>query len=543
MLFTALLAVSALAFAALRYALRHGFWLPMGRGMFVQRFYAPVNHSDEQLLALQEAMRQVCLASIGSVLDYPVLQAKTASDLRAELHNKVIMTVYSAKLKRVVAFHMAFWTKHNVHIGLVMVDKDAQGKGLQQVSLLNTIMLTFDWFCIRFRMSDLGYSSSAFRSVHATTLSPPLLLLSFPLESRVHARALSQQAQYSPVSSYRILSIMSETVYKAYPNLYYKVKPERWHFEIAAELLHYYRQDMGISATAEFDPSTFVVRGSNAQTGGGAHELVAHTKTRTSRMGIAAQYLDDLMQPEDEQLYVGEGSIFVFLWRQLPVLPKLPTIFSWTAIMGIFFVHNYIVPNVSWFTPTILRLMGMNYIRQGQRPADPTLWVANHYTYLDAVLLHGTNPNLQIVAKADLKDEVPDNMFTRFMFRVFNRGGFMWYNRNGDDTINDRITAKLQEGKSVIIFAEGTSQRSGPPCEMKRGVLRLAEQNNVPIVPVGLRYSMPIGLSKGDKTMRNFASIVRMRNLQAGVKFGEPMTNVDDMELIRYVMTIRFHHG
>jgi hypothetical protein len=34
---------------------------------------------------------------------------------------------------QVVAFHMAFWTKFNVHIGLIMVEKEAQGQKLQQV--------------------------------------------------------------------------------------------------------------------------------------------------------------------------------------------------------------------------------------------------------------------------------------------------------------------------------------------------------------------------------------------------------------------------
>jgi hypothetical protein len=53
--------------------------------------------------------------------------------LRKELHNKLILLVYSTKLKRMVAFHMAFWTRRNVHIGLVMVDKEAQGQRLQQV--------------------------------------------------------------------------------------------------------------------------------------------------------------------------------------------------------------------------------------------------------------------------------------------------------------------------------------------------------------------------------------------------------------------------
>jgi hypothetical protein len=40
----------------------------------MRRWYAPVNHSDEELMELQASMRAVCQASIGTLLDYPVLQ-------------------------------------------------------------------------------------------------------------------------------------------------------------------------------------------------------------------------------------------------------------------------------------------------------------------------------------------------------------------------------------------------------------------------------------------------------------------------------------
>eukprot|EP00730_Choanoeca_flexa_P006644 TRINITY_DN12193_c0_g1_i10.p1 TRINITY_DN12193_c0_g1~~TRINITY_DN12193_c0_g1_i10.p1 ORF type:complete len:515 (+),score=149.72 TRINITY_DN12193_c0_g1_i10:1226-2770(+) len=488
------LALSCTAFVGVRYSLRHGFWIPIGKGFWIRRWYAPVNHSDEELMEMLEHMRLVCHNSIGTVLDYPVLKAKTPDALRKELHNKLILEVYCSKLKRVVAFHMAFWTRLNVHIGLVMVDKEAQGQKLQQVSLLNINCLIFDWLAFRFRMSDIGYSSSAFR-------------------------------------------IMSETVYKSYPNLYYKVNPERWHMEVAQDLLKHHRRDMGISATATFDPTYFIVRGSNASTGGGAHELVNHVTSRKSRMGIAAQWLEDLMQPEDEQLYIGEANIFVFLWRNIPLVPSIPVIASWMGILGIFTLHNYAKANVSWYTRSVLKLMGMTFTSYGTAPQEPCIWVANHYSYLDALLLHAANPNLQIVAKADLMSEVPDNVFTRFMLRVFVRGGFMWYDRNGDDTIRERVGEKLQQGKSVLIFSEGTSQRSGPPQPMRRGVLLIAKENNVPILPVALRYSMPIGLTKGDKTMRNFGSVYKMRNIVCGVKLGQPMRDVEDIEDIRSKVT------
>jgi hypothetical protein len=44
----------------------------------------------------------------------------------------------------------------------------------------------------------------------------------------------------------------------------------------------------------------------------------------------------------------------------------------------------------------------------------------------------------------------------------FNRLRVLWYDRHGkDDTIRQRVAATLASGCSVLVFAEGTTQRSG----------------------------------------------------------------------------------
>lgn len=171
----------------------------------------------------------------------------------------------------------------------------------------------------------------------------------------------------------------------------------------------------------------------------------------------------------------------------------------------------------------------------GKPPKQPALWIANHFSYVDALVVHMANPHLRIVAKADLANEMPDGVFSRFMVRVFNRGGFMWYNRGNDPTIRQRIAEQLRAGKSVVVFSEGTTQRSGPPREMKGGALEIAQECNVPVVPVALRYSMPIGLNRDDSTMRNAKMLSRLENLDIGMMFGEPITGIKDIERVRCV--------
>lgn len=114
-------------------------------------------------------------------------------------------------------------------------------------------------------------------------------------------------------------------------------------------------------------------------------------------------------------------------------------------VFAIFALHSFVIPNLSWYTAAVLRLMyfdlhvllsvTIDLITSFQKDGEPRrknmLWVANHYSYLDALLIKIGDPELHIVAKSDLMSEVPDNVFTRFMLRVFNKGGFIWYDRNG----------------------------------------------------------------------------------------------------------------
>eukprot|EP01147_Barroeca_monosierra_P006604 gene6604-9414_t len=52
-----LLAFSVVVFFIVRWCLRHGVWIPFGKGIWIRRWYAPVKESDDTLLALQKSMQ------------------------------------------------------------------------------------------------------------------------------------------------------------------------------------------------------------------------------------------------------------------------------------------------------------------------------------------------------------------------------------------------------------------------------------------------------------------------------------------------------
>lgn len=51
------------------------------------------------------------------------------------------------------------------------------------------------------------------------------------------------------------------------------------------------------------------------------------------------------------------------------------------------------------------------------------------------------------------------------------------------------------------------------------------------------RYSFPIGVAKGDNAVRNIMSLLPMRGIRCGIRFGEAMEDVEDIEAVRSRVT------
>lgn len=505
---TAAIVVAVLAVAAtagvlyllkLRRDLQHGVWMKRGSVRF-RRWYCPgKTESTETLRMIMDNMRDVSMRSVGAVLKYPTLNAESDEELRQHMSNKIIMEI--KKGDQVVAFHMAFLTDFpHAHLGLVMVDQAFRGHGLQQFALLNMGLLCLDWFTISFYVSDIGYSSSGWR-------------------------------------------LLSTHVHKIYPNLYYDVKPEPFHFEIAELLLSKYRADIGVSAKAVFDPETFVVKGSNSAEGGGAAELVNFASTRVSRASVAQRMLEELMDEEDEQLYIGHPNLLVMLYRMLP-LESIGLALRWAVIITLIAYHT-LVPDLTWYYEQGFRMFGVevHYKDRKKLSLKPAIWICNHYHWMDLWALKILNPMVSVVVKSDLVNESPPG-WKREGFRIaFGQLRFISYKRGAHDTaVREQMKKVLLEDKRpILVFAEGTSQRSGPPLPMYGGSIEVARECGVPIQPVCIRYNFPIGLDKKDAAMPNAFQVIRLAGKKLGIHVLPEMDNSASMEDVRQKITEAWH--
>lgn len=83
----------------------------------------------------------------------------------------------------------------------------------------------------------------------------------------------------------------------------------------------------------------------------------------------------------------------------------------------------------------------------------------------------------------------------------------------------DRMSAKLKQGFSVLMFPEGTRTRDGKVGTFKSGTFRLALQNTVDILPVGLygsRLGMPADewVIRGGRIIVNIGQPIRIANYE-----------------------------
>lgn len=194
------------------------------------------------------------------------------------------------------------------------------------------------------------------------------------------------------------------------------------------------------------------------------------------------------------------------------------------------------VPNgdpLIWFARPWARLIlstsGVRVLASGvsRIPAGgPCVFMSNHQSHFDVLALIVTLPGqYRILAKREL-----------FYIPVF--GWAIWLaglipvdRANRDRAIRsiERAAEKVRQGRSMLIFAEGTRSPDGTLHRLKKGGFHLAIRGGAPIVPIAIRGSREI-LPKG--ALRPKRGVIE-------VEISDPISSeahADDMEgLIRRV--------
>jgi len=178
----------------------------------------------------------------------------------------------------------------------------------------------------------------------------------------------------------------------------------------------------------------------------------------------------------------------------------------------------------------ILRWCGIEVNVKGGALPEGCLLVANHRSYTDIPALMSTAP-CTFLAKHEVKSWPVIGWGARLANTVFVDRGCKTSRREARNTLKDR----LDQGMSVMVFAEGTTVPQGGLMPLKPGMFHVAAERGLPIVPVAIEYREAEDAWVGDDTfIGHFLKRFRRSKMQVDVSFG-PVIRGSDGEGLRAI--------
>jgi 1-acyl-sn-glycerol-3-phosphate acyltransferase len=160
-----------------------------------------------------------------------------------------------------------------------------------------------------------------------------------------------------------------------------------------------------------------------------------------------------------------------------------------------------VLPLARFWARCILALSGVRLAVRGRDkipPPGPYLFLSNHQSQFDILAVVLAIPlQFRILAKQEL-------FYIPVFGWVLKLAGFVGIDRsNREKAIAslDAAAARLRDGRSLLIYAEGTRSPDGALLPFKKGGFVLALQAGVPVIPIAIRGSREV-LPKGSLQIR-----------------------------------------
>lgn len=183
--------------------------------------------------------------------------------------------------------------------------------------------------------------------------------------------------------------------------------------------------------------------------------------------------------------------------RALALIFIYPLVLIWTTLSG--FVGMFLavvlrspqltlsfVPGTMW-APVILWLLGVRVKVSGTEHIDndrPSIFVANHASLLDIpACVMSIKVNLNFIAKKELKKTPVVGWYISATRQIF----IDRKDKNKAQKSMALAAQRINEGKHVLSYAEGTRSKDGEVKMFRRGAFIIAREGDIPIVPVAIK--------------------------------------------------------
>jgi 1-acyl-sn-glycerol-3-phosphate acyltransferase len=168
-------------------------------------------------------------------------------------------------------------------------------------------------------------------------------------------------------------------------------------------------------------------------------------------------------------------AVVIGLGVALTLVLWLPRTLGWVNM------HQFILVKNWWFR-RILNALGAKVHIEGDISSRAGMWVSNHVSWLDIVVLGAYAP-IHFVSKSEVARWPVVGFLARQAGTLFMRRGAY-----ESEQIKLQMQARIQEGHGVLFFPEGTT---GPGHFLRRFHPRLfaaAIELQQPVIPVAIRY-------------------------------------------------------
>ena len=167
------------------------------------------------------------------------------------------------------------------------------------------------------------------------------------------------------------------------------------------------------------------------------------------------------------------------------------------------------------FTQISFRLLGINFDVKGLENIpenEPVIFVSNHQSFIDVKLSIAAIPrNFSFISK-DILFKIP--LLGKYMRTAGHIGIRRSEERNAYGTLNE-VVKKLDSGKSIIFFPEGTRSESGELGKFKRGISMVILKSGRKVIPTAIMGS------RGYLPKSSILSNPGHRDI--GFRFGKPL--------------------
>jgi 1-acyl-sn-glycerol-3-phosphate acyltransferase len=172
----------------------------------------------------------------------------------------------------------------------------------------------------------------------------------------------------------------------------------------------------------------------------------------------------------------------------------------------------------------LLRIFGMRSVRVGQPLPDPVLFVANHTSWIDIVMLHSQRAAC-FVAKSEIARWPLVGWMAACAGTIFHRRG----NNHSLSSVMQVMVERLRGGRSVAVFPEGGSGYNGVLKVFHARIFQAALDADVPVQPVALRFArhgvriIDAGFRINESFVHNIVRLLGEAPMDAEVHFLSPV--------------------